>query len=101
MKSSHHHETCRTKTMFGHENSVPPKGSTRAEHHALIFFFLIFTYGCGCVVIVELSRAWIQIMDSKILSKVAHFSKPVETASKVLMHRDMKTRCQRTPNIQL
>ena len=36
---------CRTKTMFGHENPVPPKRSTRAEHHALIFFFLIFTYG--------------------------------------------------------
>lgn len=29
---------CRTKTMFGHENPVPPKRSTRAEHHALIFF---------------------------------------------------------------
>jgi len=29
---------------------------------------------CGDVVIVELSRAWIQIMDSRELSEEAHFS---------------------------
>lgn len=35
-------KSCRTETLFGHENLVPPEGDTEAEHHALIFFFLDF-----------------------------------------------------------
>ena len=31
-------KSCRTETLFGHENFVPPKGDTEAEHHALMFF---------------------------------------------------------------